>query len=269
MPLLVGRCHILAVFGPAAPLVAGNRPGGAGPVRCHPIVLRSVAVPTRRRDRTPATVTLVALMLGATIAGTATVAATVGAQPRVTAGSAAAGSAQPPAAVQAPHTAESVTVESTTAPPPAPASSVPPSSAPATQPQPTRTVAPLATAAISQAERVVELVNVERRKAGCPALRVDQRLVKAAQAHSSDMAANSYFSHTSLDGRTFADRIRAAGYPSPAAENIAMGQRSAEEVMQAWMRSRGHRVNILNCGFVAIGVGLDTRGWYWTQDFGR
>jgi uncharacterized protein YkwD len=39
--------------------------------------------------------------------------------------------------------------------------------------------------------------------------------------------------------------------------------------MQAWMRSRGHRANILDCSLVAIGVGLDTRGWYWTQDFGR
>jgi uncharacterized protein YkwD len=47
-----------------------------------------------------------------------------------------------------------------------------------------------------------------------------------------------------------------------------MGQRSAEQVMKAWMNSDGHRRNILNCGFTTIGVGLDTRGWYWTQNFG-
>jgi uncharacterized protein YkwD len=123
--------------------------------------------------------------------------------------------------------------------------------------------------ATSQVDRVVELVNIERRKVGCGALTVDQRLMNAAQAHTTDMAINNYFSHTSQDGRTFADRILAAGYPRPAAENIAKGQRSADEVMRAWMNSKGHRANILNCEYVAIGVGLDTRGWYWTQDFGR
>jgi uncharacterized protein YkwD len=82
------------------------------------------------------------------------------------------------------------------------------------------------------------------------------------------MAINRYFSHTSLDGRTFDERIRDAGYTRPAAENIAKGQRSADDVMRAWMNSKGHRANILNCSYAAIGVGLDTRGWYWTQDFG-
>src|SRR5262249_21841604 len=99
-------------------------------------------------------------------------------------------------------------------------------------------------------------------------LTVDSRLTAAAQAHSTDMATNSYFSHSSPDDLDFDERIRDAGYPRPAAENIARGQRSAEEVMQSWMDSKSHRANILNCSHAAIGVGLDTRGWYWTQDFG-
>jgi uncharacterized protein YkwD len=82
------------------------------------------------------------------------------------------------------------------------------------------------------------------------------------------MAANGYFSHTGRDGRSFADRIRAQGYPSPAAENIARGQRSASAVMQAWLNSAGHRRNILNCSLRAIGVGF-APGNVWTQDFGR
>ena len=118
--------------------------------------------------------------------------------------------------------------------------------------------------------RVVELANQERAASGCDrALVVDDRLAEAAQGHSTDMSDRDYFSHTSPEGETFADRIIEAGYPSPAAENIARGQRSAEQVMEAWMNSDGHRRNILNCEYVAIGVGLDTDGWYWTQDFGR
>src|SRR5215216_5973850 len=69
------------------PLIACNRPGGADPLTAGRWVLRSVAVPTGRRDRASATLTLVALMLGAIVAGTATVAA----QPRMIAGFAAAG----------------------------------------------------------------------------------------------------------------------------------------------------------------------------------
>jgi uncharacterized protein YkwD len=118
--------------------------------------------------------------------------------------------------------------------------------------------------------RVVELANQERAAAGCDrALVVDDRLAAAAQGHSTDMATRNYFSHTSPEGEDFVDRATEAGYPSPAAENIARGQRTAEEVMESWMNSTGHRRNILNCEYVAIGVGLDTRGWYWTQVFGR
>lgn len=132
-------------------------------------------------------------------------------------------------------------------------------------PEPTTTTPPVE---VSQARQVVALVNEARDLAGCKPLRVDDRVVEAAQGHSTDMAQRDYFSHTTPEGVDFAQRMRAAGYPSPGGENIAMGQRSAEQVMKAWMNSDGHRRNILNCGFTTIGVGLDTRGWYWTQNFG-
>jgi uncharacterized protein YkwD len=155
--------------------------------------------------------------------------------------------------------------------PPVPTTTVEPPPPPptTTQPPPPPRTSTQPPAPAGHTDQVVALVNAERADAGCPALVVDARLVAAAQGHSTDMAVNDYFSHTSQDGRTFADRIRAAGYPSPAAENIAAGQRSAAEVMRAWMNSSGHRANILNCDLKAIGVGLDTRGWYWTQNFGR
>lgn len=117
---------------------------------------------------------------------------------------------------------------------------------------------------------VVSLTNNEREKAGCGPLRVDQRLVTAARKHSADMAANNYFSHTSKNGNTFVDRIKATGYPQPGAENIAKGYPTPAAVMNGWMNSSGHRANILNCGLKAIGVGKadGPGGPLWTQNFG-
>ena len=119
--------------------------------------------------------------------------------------------------------------------------------------------------------KVVRLVNAARAKAGCTALRADKRLRKAAYLHSRDMGENHYFEHDSQDGRTPWDRIRAQGYDHPAAENIAAGQRTPASVMAAWMHSKGHRANIVNCDYKAIGVGRWKGGGapVWTQDFGR
>ena len=164
----------------------------------------------------------------------------------------------------APTTTTPTTTTTTSRPPTTTTSTT--TSSPSTTP-PTTTTTPAGTQTGSAAE-VVRITNAERAKAGCPALRVDARLTTAAQLHSADMSANSYFSHTSRDGRSFADRIRAQGYPTPAAENIARGQRSASAVMQAWLNSPGHRRNILNCSLRAIGVGF-APGNVWTQDFGR
>ncbi|GAB3690437.1 CAP domain-containing protein [Saccharopolyspora tripterygii] len=118
-------------------------------------------------------------------------------------------------------------------------------------------------------DEVVSLVNEARAEAGCAPLTVDDRLTKAATEHSADMATRGYFSHTTPDGRTFGDRLRDAGYPSPGAENIARGHTSADQVVGDWMKSRGHRKNIVDCSLRTIGVGVEYNGLYWTQDFGR
>ncbi|MGH3696656.1 MAG: CAP domain-containing protein [Pseudonocardiaceae bacterium] len=115
---------------------------------------------------------------------------------------------------------------------------------------------------------VVAATNAERVAAGCRVLRVDNRLNIAAQRHSVDMADRRRMSHTGGDGSRFTERIRAAGYPPPGAENIAFGQPTAASVVAAWMASSGHRRNIMNCAYTAIGVGFDARGNYWTQNFG-
>jgi uncharacterized protein YkwD len=162
-------------------------------------------------------------------------------------------------------TASTATTAPTTT---APAPSAPPSTAPATAPP---TTAPPATSppSLSTIEQVVVLVNEARASAGCGPVRLNAQLTAAAQAHSDDMAANGYFSHTSLDGRTFDERIRAAGYTGGyLGENIAQGQSGAQAVHDAWMSSAGHRRNILDCNFDAIGMGLHAATWTWTQDFG-
>ncbi len=166
------------------------------------------------------------------------------------------------------------------APSTAPSSAPPTSSeAPAptetsTSPQPTTSEAPppstkaAARIAPSTAAQVIALVNDERAQAGCKALTEESHLTKAAQDYSDDMSARNFFSHTNPEGVTFDQRIKNAGYSKPGAENIAKGQTSAAQVMGAWMNSEGHRANILNCSLTKIGVGVATKGWYWTQDFG-
>ena len=120
-------------------------------------------------------------------------------------------------------------------------------------------------------KQVITLVNAERRKVGCAGMRTGTALRTAARLHSADMAKYRYFSHTSRDGRSPWDRIRAQKYYWGSAENIAAGQTTAKAVVAAWMKSTGHRKNILNCRNKAVGVGVargGTYGIYWTQDFG-
>ncbi|MEU6500132.1 sigma-70 family RNA polymerase sigma factor [Streptomyces californicus] len=149
--------------------------------------------------------------------------------------------------------------------PPAPTSAAPAPKPPEPKPKP----APPAPSGM--AEQVTALVNAERAKEGCGPVSVNGLLNTAAQRHSADMAANDYFDHTSQDGREPDDRITAAGYQwTTYGENIAKGQRTPAEVMQAWMDSPGHRANILNCSFKEIGMGKQESGDgpVWTQVFG-
>jgi uncharacterized protein YkwD/stress response protein SCP2 len=119
---------------------------------------------------------------------------------------------------------------------------------------------------------VVDRTNAERARHGLRALTVDQRLAAAAQAHSADMVRRAFFAHESPDGRQVWDRAVAAGYAyRKVAENIAAGQRTAEEVVRGWMGSPGHRANILDGDLTQIGIGRadgGSYGVYWTQVFG-
>lgn len=120
----------------------------------------------------------------------------------------------------------------------------------------------------SEIQQVVNLTNQERAKAGLKALQIDTKLTQSAQAKSQDMKNKNYFSHTSPTYGSPFDQMKSMGitYKS-AAENIAMGQRNAAEVVDAWMKSPGHKANIMNGSFTHIGVGLSDSGYYWTQQF--
>jgi len=115
---------------------------------------------------------------------------------------------------------------------------------------------------------VIRLVNEIRVKNGLNSLTVDWELSRVARYKSQDMKDNNYFSHTSpVYGSPFA-MIKNFGisYKS-AAENIAKGQSTPQEVVNAWMNSSGHRANILNASYSKIGVGYVASGNYWTQMF--
>ncbi|MEL4026818.1 SafA/ExsA family spore coat assembly protein [Lysinibacillus endophyticus] len=115
---------------------------------------------------------------------------------------------------------------------------------------------------------VVRLVNVERAKVGLPALKNDWELARVAEHKSQDMATKKYFDHTSPTYGSPFTMLKNYGisYRS-AGENIAQGQRTAAEVVNAWMNSSGHRANILNKNYTHIGVGYVSNGNYWTQMF--
>jgi uncharacterized protein YkwD len=111
-------------------------------------------------------------------------------------------------------------------------------------------------------QEVARLVNEHRARIGCPALAWDDLAARAAQAHSEDMARRNYFSHTTPEGRTMAERFRAQGINyGRAAENIAYGQHTAAEVVRGWLNSAGHRQNIENCALRRHGVGLAATRW--------
>lgn len=118
------------------------------------------------------------------------------------------------------------------------------------------------------AQRVIDLTNQERRQAGLSPLQADTELSKVAQIKTEDMEKNNYFSHTSPTYGSPFDMMRDFGieYKS-AGENIAQGQRTPEEVVQAWMNSPGHKANILSKDFTHIGVGFEANGYHWTQMF--
>ena len=158
---------------------------------------------------------------------------------------------------------------------PAASSTAPQSSKPAASSAAPQSSKPAAASAPSEgndllqvARQVIVLVNQERGKQGLPALRENAQLMDSASVRSQELVTK--FAHERPNGEQGYQLAFRAGF-NTVGENIAYGYLSAEQVMEGWMNSPGHRANILNTGFSEIGVGCyrgsDGR-LYWTQLFG-
>lgn len=118
------------------------------------------------------------------------------------------------------------------------------------------------------ASQVAALVNAERAKYGLSALTVDTKVQQAALVRAKETAQS--FSHTRPNGSSFSTALTEAGVSyCTAGENIAYGQTTPQQVMNAWMNSSGHRANILNANYTTIGVGYTVINGtaYWAQLF--
>jgi uncharacterized protein YkwD len=130
------------------------------------------------------------------------------------------------------------------------------------------------------------LINAQRARHGERALRANADLARSSAEHSADMVARNYFDHVGPGGETLLDRIKASTYLPPRAgyivgENIALGTMrlaTPAAIVDTWMKSPGHRANILNGDFRDTGVGVVARaprqyahgqpGATYTQQFG-
>jgi uncharacterized protein YkwD len=119
---------------------------------------------------------------------------------------------------------------------------------------------------------IVDLTNAARAKEKLPALKPNPLLFAAARAHAVNMAKQKKLEHV-LDGKAPAERVKATGYlPKSSGENVALTVGLAPQTaFRNWMKSPGHKGNILDKEYDEIGVGV-ARGsdgkYYYCQVFG-
>lgn len=124
--------------------------------------------------------------------------------------------------------------------------------------------------------QMLSRVNAERRRRDLSTLAPSSVLDHVAQEYADDMLRRSHYGHVDPEGLTVRERVLAGGYPLRfVAENLASGQPTVDEVMEAWMKSEAHRENILSKVYSEAGFGLaigrNKRGYQiiWVQIFGR
>jgi len=125
-------------------------------------------------------------------------------------------------------------------------------------------------------DRVLELVNYQRRQAGLGELSYDAKLAQVAAIRARESA--SLFDHVRPNGSSYATAFAECGASGSGytvtGENLAGGQNSADEVMNAWMNSTAHRNNILSSSYNKIGIAVYSatasnggKILYWAQSF--
>ena len=125
---------------------------------------------------------------------------------------------------------------------------------------------------IAYVNEVFRLVNEARKANGVAPLRLDEDLCRAAQVRSAECV--KVFSHTRPDGTKYKTAITDAGVVAKCTgENVASGYTTPQQVVDGWLKSEGHRANILNAKFTRIGIGLTEntgnkyKGYAWSQLF--
>jgi uncharacterized protein YkwD len=126
---------------------------------------------------------------------------------------------------------------------------------------------------------VIALVNTARKQAGLAPLKYSVQLEQSAQGYAQLMSTEGFFGHVSPAGQTLKDRIAATGYYDRTfsadcncvkgfalGENLARGQKTAEEVMHDWMASPAHKAAILNGDYTDVGIGVSAG--IWVEHFG-
>ena len=173
-------------------------------------------------------------------------------------GASAAGPSAPPETVQAAPAAA----------PSSPAAASPEVTTPA--PSTAKTMPVAANFNTGYEDRVVQLINGERRKARCEPFKVDARLRTTARSHAADMAAKDLSGSRGSDGSDPAGRAQAAGYGAFEDELTAKGG-DPGDVVKHWLRDDDSEDMLLDCDLRSIGVGAAMRGRtpYWTLDTGR
>lgn len=136
--------------------------------------------------------------------------------------------------------------------------------------------APAAQPDIAQLEQqVLERINQIRTRNELQPLSMDQELRRIARDYSEAMGQREFFSHRGPEGDTVGDRVRDAGFCYRAvAENLAKNYNvpdPAAAAVRGWMKSEGHRHNILTPGYRSTGIGIWRTGetYYFTQVFLR
>ena len=130
----------------------------------------------------------------------------------------------------------------------------------------------LTTTAGPEEKANVKSVNDYRMMMGLLAVKIDEKLVRAARGHSRHMATNGYFAHNvpapyaTPTNRTPGVRAKQQGFGGGVGENIARGPGTGHGAFMAWFRSSGHHRNMLSGGHRWMGTG--NSGGHWTQKFG-
>ena len=124
----------------------------------------------------------------------------------------------------------------------------------------------------SEAEaRIFAELNHSREQAGKPPLKLDPKLTQAARNHTELLVKHQSLSHQFSGEPTLEDRLRAVGlFFTAAAENVGLNS-ELNDVNGMFLRSPGHRANMLNAVYDAVGIGVvqSGRDFWVTEDFAK